>query len=102
MTPISKETALRSDQPTQEPVVDPKPLLPSDLVAPTDSDTVPQQGVYLYLFVTTTRIFIVHVVSNQPGNDSNVHAANPTPSAPIHGQRSVKVPFKEQVIGEYM
>ncbi|TRM63879.1 hypothetical protein BD626DRAFT_493026 [Schizophyllum amplum] len=72
-TPISKETAARSEQPSGH-IIDPStndsatsyhPTMPSEVAQPTRTNSVPQQG------------------STQPGDGSEVHE---------------KVPFKEQVI----
>ena len=45
--PVSKETAVRAEQPVDDSIIDPNPYFPSDVVAPTKSDIIePQQGSY--------------------------------------------------------
>jgi len=44
--PVSKETAVRAEQPVDDSIIDPNPYFPADVVAPTKSDIEPQQGSY--------------------------------------------------------
>ncbi|KAF8885694.1 hypothetical protein CPB84DRAFT_1788168 [Gymnopilus junonius] len=92
--PVSRETPMRSGSDLYEgPIADPQtyepsqpthPSLPSQQVAPTRVDTLPQQA------------------STQPGDGSEVHKQTRAAGSnkPSQGTgKPVPVPFKERVIG---
>ena len=90
-TPISKETAARSEHPTGA-VIDPQtndkatayhPTMPSQVAEPTRTNSVPQQGKSGACSTPDMQSSRFCAASTMPGDGAEVHE---------------KVPFKEQVI----